>query len=180
MPKVKQIPGHVHKYKRAKYKTGTYYYFCATAECSHKIEAKLTLGKLSLCWRCGEAFEMTARNYTQDKPHCGLCTKSRKTHEKKRDEKSLVDQVGIEIPGLTTPGSEFEDTRKDVFGRRTEDKSQAKVIGENIVTSLRERLAALSGTIEVQESRPNVPLSSHSHESIVEVEIDDLDEDPEL
>lgn len=155
----------------AKYSTGTKYYFCATPECNSRTEPKLTYGKLAICWRCGEPFQMTPRSYQMDKPHCEGCTISRKTKLRKADEPSIVDQIGIQIPDNPSEAVTFADKRKSLFGRRTEDMGSAGAIASSVTTNLRERLAALTGEIEVQPEDPIENL-----EELLSTEV----EDPEL
>jgi late competence protein required for DNA uptake (superfamily II DNA/RNA helicase) len=68
---------HVHKYKRLKYKSGNFIFFCALPDCNQKINISLALGKRSLCWRCGSEFIMTEYSLRLAKPHCNNCLKSK-------------------------------------------------------------------------------------------------------
>ena len=69
---------HVHKFKKHTYKSGTSVYFCAQPDCSVKINPALALGKMTICWRCGEAFQMNDYSIRLVKPHCMNCHKSKK------------------------------------------------------------------------------------------------------
>lgn len=69
---------HIHKLKRLKYKTGNIVFFCALPDCSFKSNIALSLGKRSLCWRCGESFIMNEYSLRLAKPHCDSCHKPKK------------------------------------------------------------------------------------------------------
>lgn len=68
-------PKHVHKFKRHKFKTGGFTFFCALPDCSKKLAPALALGKESICWRCGNPFIMTDYALRLVKPHCEDCHK---------------------------------------------------------------------------------------------------------
>ena len=64
---------HPHKYKRHRYKTGTEVYFCTLPNCTHRVECAFTLGKESICNRCGEKFLMDEYSIRLAEPHCQAC-----------------------------------------------------------------------------------------------------------
>lgn len=64
---------HPHRYKRHKYSTGTEIYFCTLPNCSHRIDPVLTLGKESICNRCGGKFIMNEYSIRLAKPNCPKC-----------------------------------------------------------------------------------------------------------
>lgn len=66
---------HVHKFKRHTYKTGNVIFFCTLPDCSVKVAPALALGKRSICWRCGNPFEMNDYSVRLAKPHCSDCHK---------------------------------------------------------------------------------------------------------
>lgn len=66
---------HVHKFRRHTYKSGNTMYFCALPDCNAKIAPNLTLGKRSICWRCGDDFIMNEYSIRLAKPHCNACHK---------------------------------------------------------------------------------------------------------
>lgn len=66
---------HICKLKRLKYKSGNTVFFCTLPDCNKKFNIALTLGKRSLCWRCGEPFVMSEYSLRLAKPHCENCHK---------------------------------------------------------------------------------------------------------
>lgn len=77
-------PSHIHKFKRHTYKsTGATVYFCALPDCNFKIGTQFALGKMCICWRCGNPFQMTAYSIRAAQPHCPAC------HNKKADRRVL-------------------------------------------------------------------------------------------
>jgi hypothetical protein len=81
MPEKKQE--HIHKFKRIKYKSGTYSFFCALPDCNKKMNPALALGKRSICWRCGEPFILNEYSLRLANPHCEKCHKPKKEEEYK-------------------------------------------------------------------------------------------------
>ena len=74
---------HIHRYikirigerKRAEMR-------CAIPGCVHHIRPELAIGRLSICWNCGEEFALTKYNIRKHKhPKCINCidTKQKKT-----------------------------------------------------------------------------------------------------
>lgn len=90
----KKTQDHIHKLKRIKFKTGNSVYFCAL-DCNFKIAVPLSLGKRSLCWRCGEPFNMNEYSIRLARPHCEKCHKSKDSVEQQEDYK-LTDEHGDE------------------------------------------------------------------------------------
>lgn len=71
----KQTEKHVHKFRRHRYSSGNTVFFCALPDCKVKIDPALSLGKRSICWRCGEPFILTEYSIRLAKPHCENCHK---------------------------------------------------------------------------------------------------------
>ena len=71
----------IHKYQkvvfRSKKKKGkeTEIWRCMLTNCQHYLVGEMVIGKLSLCNRCGDPFEMREANLQQKKPHCVSCTR---------------------------------------------------------------------------------------------------------
>lgn len=73
-----RVAAHAHKLKRHKYKsTGTAVFFCVLPDCSYRSDTHLTLGKRSICWRCGKEFKINEYSIRLARPHCNSCTKSK-------------------------------------------------------------------------------------------------------
>jgi len=66
---------HVHKLRRRRYQNGTAVFFCVGDDCTFKIGTEFSLGKKTICWRCGEPFNLTPYSLTLAKPHCEACHK---------------------------------------------------------------------------------------------------------
>lgn len=74
-----RILSHAHKLKRHRYKsTGGSIYFCTLSDCNFKVEIHLTLGKRTICWRCGREFNMNEYSIRLARPHCASCTKTKR------------------------------------------------------------------------------------------------------
>lgn len=68
------ISKHTHKLKKHTYKTGSSVFFC-TLDCSYKVSVELSLGKTSICWRCGKPFSLDEYSLRLVRPHCKNCHK---------------------------------------------------------------------------------------------------------
>jgi hypothetical protein len=78
------VKDHIHQYVRCigritvnnKDSKMINYYKCADSNCSHYMQARLILGKKSICNRCGQVFilPISVRALT-NRPHCKACTK---------------------------------------------------------------------------------------------------------
>lgn len=66
---------HIHKFRRHRYSSGNTVFFCALPDCKVKIDPALSLGKRSICWRCGEPFILSEYSIRLAKPHCENCHK---------------------------------------------------------------------------------------------------------
>ena len=66
---------HIHKLRRKTYSTGNSIFFCIGEECTFKIAAELTLGKLTLCNNCNQPFKMNEYSIRVVKPKCNNCIK---------------------------------------------------------------------------------------------------------
>lgn len=111
---INKSPGHLHKLKRHRYKTGSAFYFCVN-DCSFRVATELSLGKTAECWRCGKPFRMNNYSLTLDKPHCEEC------HQYKGDKNNRRKQT-----------------------RRVTDQPLSKVassIGQEVVDGLKDRLS---------------------------------------
>lgn len=68
---------HVHKYhKISKFRT---LWVCAMPKCSHYMPPDLNetlVGKMSVCWKCGEEFLLNEENMKRDQPICSDCDPS--------------------------------------------------------------------------------------------------------
>lgn len=85
--------GHVHKFQRHTYKTGSAIYFCVL-DCNFKIATPLAIGKKSICWRCGNTFVMGEYSTRLAKPHCNAC------HKVKGVNQFTEEISGYQIPQL--------------------------------------------------------------------------------
>lgn len=68
---------HIHKVKRQRFKSGNHMYFCTLPDCYWKINPALFLGKTTICWRCGEEFNMNEYSLRLARPHCEKCHKTK-------------------------------------------------------------------------------------------------------
>ena len=92
---------HIHKVKRLAFNTGNKIYFCVLDDCNYKVKVQLFLGKKTICWRCGEAFNMNEYSIRLAKPHCENCHQS-----KDRDNFILpVNQMDTSEPAITGMGT---------------------------------------------------------------------------
>lgn len=94
---------HVHKFKRHRYKSGTEVFFCALPDCSIKMSIPLSLGKRTICWRCGNDFIMNDYSIRLAKPHCDECHKPKKmigSEEKYVSSEHAVTIIPIEAMSL--------------------------------------------------------------------------------
>ena len=94
--KVKGIHDGPHKYFQAKFKqSGTVIYRCGLPNCPHFIYEPLIVGKLSICFRCGNEFIVTLRSTRSKKMHCEDCTRGRYNKPRKKTDitESLLSDV---------------------------------------------------------------------------------------
>lgn len=82
------MKSHIHKYSRTKLGETYYVYRCVLINCTHYLHPQFVVGKLSLCFKCGEPFEMTKKSLLK-KPICKNCKPKRVETEKK----SLIDKI---------------------------------------------------------------------------------------
>lgn len=66
---------HIHKLKKHTYKTGNSVFFCTLPDCHYKIDAALTVGKITLCNLCGKEFRLNEYDIRRVRPHCSDCVK---------------------------------------------------------------------------------------------------------
>lgn len=66
---------HVHKFRRHRFKTGGTIFFCTLPDCTYKIAPELALGKMCICWKCGQEFRLEDYELRLAKPHCKTCHK---------------------------------------------------------------------------------------------------------
>lgn len=64
---------HIHKLKRHTFESGNKMFFCILPDCSYKVKPALSLGKRSICNRCGNEFLMNEYSIRLAKPHCSDC-----------------------------------------------------------------------------------------------------------
>ena len=92
---------HVHKYIRVKLGDKEHIVFkCALPNCPHNLAKDLVEGRLSICWRCNEAFVITKAQINLKRPHCLNCTKYKKVKKEKVVEvkdrlKELIEKRGL-------------------------------------------------------------------------------------
>ena len=63
---------HVHKLKLHTFKNGTKAFFCVD-DCDYRIDRELALGKMTICFRCGQPFQLNQYSLGLVKPHCEAC-----------------------------------------------------------------------------------------------------------
>ena len=67
---------HVHKYHRITLSYDTKVWACAHPTCNHYMPKHLESmveGKASICWSCGEMFQLNPTTMKMDKPFCNDC-----------------------------------------------------------------------------------------------------------
>lgn len=67
---------HTHKYYRASTSFGKVW-ACALPDCNHYMPQhmdSMVTGKNSLCWTCGEQFQLNAINMRDKQPMCDECS----------------------------------------------------------------------------------------------------------
>lgn len=62
-----------HKFRRGRYKTGTYYFKCVDSGCSYLVIAALAVGKMCRCVDCDKPFALTRNDVKWAKPRCEPC-----------------------------------------------------------------------------------------------------------
>ena len=85
MPAAVQKEKHIHKFRRHKYRTGSVVYFCAGGDCTIKMVPAMAIGKTSICWRCGEPFQMNEYSVRLAKPHCEKCHQPKASKDNKEE-----------------------------------------------------------------------------------------------
>jgi len=68
---------HIHKYRKVEV-NNVKVWACALPTCSHhmpKHYENMVLGKMSICWGCGNEFILDERAMLQDMPECYNCAK---------------------------------------------------------------------------------------------------------
>jgi hypothetical protein len=63
---------HTHKLKLHTFKNGTKVFFCID-DCDYRIARELALGKMTICFRCGNPFQLNQYSLNLVKPHCEDC-----------------------------------------------------------------------------------------------------------
>ena len=58
--------------------SGTTIYKCGFQGCTHFVYEPLIIGRESVCWHCGEIFEIVRKTIRNKKLHCEDCTRGRK------------------------------------------------------------------------------------------------------
>src|SRR5258708_3419661 len=67
---------HTHKYHRIDM-NGSPVWACAFGDCTHYMPKHLNSmldGKVSICWSCGDVFNLDPLNMKRDQPRCTNCT----------------------------------------------------------------------------------------------------------
>lgn len=65
----------IHMYKR--YSVGAkkwVIYRCMLPNCTHHVLPQMLVGRLSICYRCGEDFTCGEKDLNRAQPHCEPCT----------------------------------------------------------------------------------------------------------
>lgn len=81
MPRRSKWNHTIHKYNRVTFKSKrkggkpTELWRCVLTNCQHYLVGEMVIGKLCVCNRCGDVFEMKEVHLNQKKPHCITCTK---------------------------------------------------------------------------------------------------------
>lgn len=84
-----------HKYFQTQFKqSGTLIFRCGLANCPHFVYEPLILGRISICWRCGNEFVLTKRSLRSKKLHCEECSRGRYNKPK---EKKIFDTMFDDI-----------------------------------------------------------------------------------
>lgn len=167
IPVIPKKEKHVHKFKMARYKTGTKYFFCAS-DCSFKIDRKLALGKKSICWRCNQSFEMNKYSISLNEPHCPDCHHSKVAKSnlsENNHEPVSVDQILLQIDP-----NKF-DRRFEVPGRRDIDKENVIPVASEITLSLRDRLSQSVSSTNQAHIQPSSIMDEIDSEDIIEDEL---------
>lgn len=87
-----------HKYQRIKWKTRStgepYIIFkCMLKGCSHYVPRDLVVGNESICWKCGQPFQMNLSSTYLAKPHCPHCTEGKKGEPSVSDIAANLDKI---------------------------------------------------------------------------------------
>lgn len=112
---------HIHKLKRAKFRTGNYIYFCVGADCTKKFAPALALGKRTICWICDEPFEMNDYSIRLAKPHCPKCHQPKKKLIDDPISEAAEISVPVPIPVITNPVDDLLNRLKQVSQAEDED-----------------------------------------------------------
>lgn len=74
---MKKHEGH-HKYIKTIFKqSGTEIFRCILPNCAHFLYEPMIVGRISLCNRCGESYEITPKSTRAKKMHCEACSRDR-------------------------------------------------------------------------------------------------------
>jgi formylmethanofuran dehydrogenase subunit E len=65
------VEQHIHRLKRGRYRTGTYYFKCG--DCPFIAVDTQVIGRVTRCWKCGEPFCMNRNDIKWAKPVCPTC-----------------------------------------------------------------------------------------------------------
>lgn len=140
---------HVHKLKRHIYKsTGNAVYFCVDGDCTFKLDVGLSLGKSTVCWRCGDTFQMNQYSIRLAKPHCLKC------HVSKAGTRNYVNADTVRK--ITEILPELKD---DGFDRRRDERNNKELYLVGEVTDpkeLRERLDSIKSKTKTEEDYPTI------------------------
>lgn len=88
-----------HKYLRIKWKSrvsaGDPYiiYKCMIPGCTHYVPRDLVVGNESICWKCGDSFQMSLATANLAKPHCLKCTKGKRGEASVDDVMTNLDRI---------------------------------------------------------------------------------------
>lgn len=121
---------HTHKLRRHTYKaTGNSVFFCTLTDCSYKIETQFSLGKETLCNRCGQPFIMTNYAVRLAKPHCMSC------------HRSVASNQGVELVSTKIIDSLLPEVtdRREIATRRSDE---LVIRSDEPLEAMRERMEA--------------------------------------
>jgi ribosomal protein S27AE len=106
---------HIHKFNRHIFDSGNKMFFCVLPDCTFKVKTALSLGKRSICNRCGNDFIMNEYSIRLAKPHCDEC------HKSKDAIKSPIISTVIN-DSLQVPVQSLAERLRNAIGKSTEDE----------------------------------------------------------
>lgn len=102
-------PRHIHKYHRIKIGRSKDYivYACALPDCPHYLPIEQIVGKLTVCWRCGETCQIRRdrRGDILHKPHCLQCTTENRNPAYRKHRKATPSKNASVLANLLLSGA---------------------------------------------------------------------------